>query len=1294
MKCVAIRKKVLIILLATGFSFFKYYTYGQEGVYRLKWTGNISETHEYQGKRITEQFLHFEGAEYDANGVPRYLDVIGLNGKPERLYYIKDLRYESVPDSLLNEVQLPEVLPSDVPAIHSFGSKGEYYSLDINIPAIRINPLTGKVERLASFSIGSKKTEETEGKTTKAAMSYDSSLLGSGYWYKFKVKESGVYRLSYADLVEMGLSNPGNVRLFGHGGRQLSYWNSDPRPVDMKEIPVYMNKGSDGTFGEGDYILFYAEGPLTWDYDASDDFFRQKIHGYSQAIFYFATSSHGEGARIQQTDYSALNSTVEVNEYDEYVYYEHEVYNLIGSGRVWYSSRIDLNDFDTTFTFNNLSAGDTFMLEAKVAGRSAGSRRVYLWVDGVQKQSELFPTVYLTPSYSKYAQDLYFKDKLVAGSSQINVGVSYDKIDQTDEAYIDYITLNGRSELKVAGNQTYFRDINSVGEGNIARFSLQNASSSIKIWDITNINQVHSLKGELSGSALNFKAPADTLRQYLAVNINGDFPKPLISRDERGVGEVPNQNLRSSAPANYIIVAPPVFARQAERLADFHRYEGGLTVSVVDPQEIYNEFSSGTPDISAIRDFFRHQYKKGDSDFRLNYVLLFGDGSFNNHFYKEGNTNYVLTYQSGESLIGTRSYTSDDFFGMLDDNEGEVAGLMDIGVGRLPVAAVDGSDSEAKGVVNKILGYYSSDHKDWRRRLCVVGDDQYDPGGASGEIYHMKHANELADQVLSAYPGFDVKKVLLDAYPQVSSATGDSYPDVNKELRDLFDRGLLVFCYFGHGSENQITGEIILQKSDMQTMKNKSVLPLFVTATCQFSRYDHVAIEEDNDYKIEALTSAGESGILNPDGGAVALLSTSRVVSSTENFILASNTFSHLFACDEEGNPCTLGEAIMKAKNEMSTGSINKLNFTLLGDPAMVLNYPRYMVCTDSINGVPVAEATDTLKAFSEVSISGYVAYSDSTIMDDFNGYVYPQIYDKAVQIKTFGNDEQPSYTYWDQKNLLYKGKASVSNGRFRFTFVVPKDIAYNVDMGKISYYAENGVIDAMGEYTEVYVGGTDNQASPDDLGPEIALYINDNRFEDGGMTNESPRIYAELFDDNGINTTGAGIGHDIVAVLDGEYADPFILNDHYEALADDYTQGIVSYPLSGLGEGDHYVILKVWDVYNNSSEASVGFVVMTDGGLVLDKAYNYPNPAADFTQFIYTHNSAEMEHEIVLKIYDPMGRLIARKEYTHYETGYVSEPIQWSFGSAIGPGIYPYQLEVTTPLGTSVINNRLIIIR
>jgi hypothetical protein len=1275
----------------------------QEGVYQISWTDNGKEINEIDRKLITREYLKFEGAVYDNEYlIPRFSRTIRLKEYSTDKFEIVNLKFEPVPDSLLHNLFLPEDIPmfESRAAVHRGGT--ELY-LNLSIDALQRNASNGNPERLMEFELVRVPGISAGKMQTKAiSKSAGSSILATGDWFKFKVNKTGIYKLTYEDILGMGLPNPENVSLYGHGGKQLSYSNADKRPVDLPEIPIYMNKGSDGVFGGGDYILFYAEGPVVWD--TLDSRFRQMLHLYSGSIYYFITTSHGPAHEIETIDNSGLSANVSVDSYNDYAYYEKERYNLIRSGRNWYSLQFDEAEFDTTFRFPNIIPGSKMYIDAVIAGRSEFNRSTFLKVNSTIVDTIVTLPVSYKYSYNQYASDGKFKHSMINPGSEINIGLKFSQGQISDEAYLDYITVNARCQLRKDNEVLFFRDLNSVGENSIANFIINAVSGTTQVWDVTDITNITDLKGQQSGSTFEFIAPADKLRQYVLLDVNYDYPRPVIDKSKSGVGPVENQNIRALPVVNYLIIAQDVFYAQAERLAEYHRQNSNLTVQIVSPEQIYNEFSSGTPDVSAIRDFIRQHYQKSTPDDSLRYVLLFGDGSYNNRSYREGNTNFILTYQSFNSLSPTASYAADDFYGLLDDDEGgvvigspriDIEGKLDIGIGRLPVRSINGDDEEARVVIDKILNYNDESNFDWRRVLTFVGDDQQDEGGSSDGTVHMRHADEMTTIIGNKYPGFEFKKIYLDAYEQIKSSTGAFYPAAKEDLMNSFKKGTLIFCYFGHGSENQLTGERVLQKTDVNSMKNK-FLPLFITATCQFSRYDDVAMEVQTG-EISAKTTAGEEALLNPDGGAIGLFSTTRVVYSSQNEALAIQLFNCIFDKDSNGKRLRLGDISRKSKNGLND-QINKLSFALLGDPAMLLAYPEFNVVTDSLNGVSVTENSDTLEAFSYVTVSGHVAYDDGSMISDFNGLVYPRVYDKKVKVVTLGNDEMDPFQYTDQKNLIYKGKASVQEGLFNFSFVVPKDISYSIGNGKISYYATNSNIDAKGQYTDMFVGGTNENANIDNQGPEIQLYMNDERFKDGGMTNRDPYLLAKLYDENGINTTGIGIGHDIVAAVDFEDYKSLILNDFYESDADDFRSGKVFYQLSDLGEGEHTLILKAWDVYNNSSDAIIGFVVNESDGLILEKILNYPNPASEITTFQYTHNAPDEVHQILLEIFDLSGRLITSISRNLYESGFVSEPISWnlrnSSGSNLGAGLYPYRLTVTTSLGKSYINQKLIIIR
>jgi hypothetical protein len=1282
---------IIVLLQAIGVS-------GQTGKYSLKWLDNKSITTKLKGNTIIRKYLSFEGANYsDGNLIPYYTSVFKIsNNLSEANYKIINLAFQTIPDTLRKQVELPNNLTYLTPEINIYKA-GNERDLVIKLNTVRKNEINNKYEFLKSFEIVASDSiihDKSFLKVDRETKSVQSSVLSSGYWYKVKVYKSGIYKITYSDLVNLGFTNLSNIRIFGNGGKQLSYWNSIPRPLDLQECPIYINKGSDGIFNDGDYILFYAEGPVTWYYDNTYKIFRQTLHGYSDGSYYFLTTDLGEGQKIPTVDNRNLVSNLDVNSYNTYGYYKKNLLNLIGSGRGWYTLQFDSQPFDTTFQFQGLEANQQIFVNVGLAGRSESTRSVNLKINDKIVATQSIDRVNFSPVWSTFANAVQFKYSYYPTGNQVKVGVQYNKVDLTDNAYLDYITVNARCVLSMTQNPLFFRDINSVDSGGVAKFTVENVNDDVSVWDITDVNNVFAIEGEKIGTTYDFKATTDNLHEYVLLNTGINYPEPVMDKAIKGVGVVPNQNLHNLPVYNYIIVTNEAFADLADSIAGYYRENSDLSVYVVTPELIYNEFSSGAPDVSALRDFFKNQYDRGSGTDKLRYVLLLGDGSFNNHMYVDGNTNYILTYQSLNALDPTSSYVTDDFFGLLDNNEGESSGLLDIGIGRLPLKLNNGDNTEARGVVDKILKFYRSDLKDWRGTLTFTADDGYDDAGSIDDTTFSYQANTLAEMSDKNRPGFDLKKIYLDAYTQVTSTSGPTYPDATDELIRTINKGTLLVSYTGHGSEYGLASEKFLQIQDINSLTNGELLPVFLTATCEFSRFDEVTMQGNI---ITPKTSGGEFLLLNSAGGAAALLSTTRVVYAGENFALGKNVINEIFKKDSLGKRQRLGDIVKKAKNQLGP-NINKLNFTILGDPAMIIQYPEYRVLTDSINHISVNEGIDTLKAFSKVTVSGYIGYDDSTIISNFNGIVYPSIYDKPVKVTTLGNDNQDPFTYLDQNNLLYKGRASVINGRFKFSFIVPKDISYSIDKGKISYYAENGKIDAMGEFKNVFIGGTDNNFVPDNNGPDVHLFMNDTLFKDGDITNSNPHLLGILNDEYGINTTGIGIGHDITAYLDNDVNNLYLLNDYYQAYTDNYASGQVFYPLLNIPEGEHQLTLKAWDVFNNSAEATIKFNVVSSGGLVLGNITSYPNPANDHTIFQYTHNSPGELHDVVLQVFDISGRLVVSKSRKIYESGFVSTPFEWdlkaSSGNTLQSGVYPYQLKVTTSLGTSYLNQKLIIIR
>jgi hypothetical protein len=709
---------------------------------------------------------------------------------------------------------------------------------------------------------------------------------------------------------------------------------------------------------------------------------------------------------------------------------------------------------------------------------------------------------------------------------------------------------------------------------------------------------------------------------------------------------------------------------------------------IVTPEQIYNEFSGGIPDIVAIRNFLRMKYmKQKGSAHPLKYLLLFGDGSYENKTPPPNNPNFIPTYQSQNSNVVVSSFTSDDFYGLLGDGEGEADGTEAIGIGRLPV-----SDTTQAGIViSKIKRYLDPVNMgDWKNVICLSADDE------DGNT-HMSDAEGLAAVINDSIPAYNIDKIYLDAFPQVTTVNGQSYPEVNKAINDRINFGCLIFNYTGHGNANGLAAERVVTTEDINSWKNGGKLPLFITATCEFSRFDDIDINIVT-RQMTAKPSGGEMVLLNKDGGGIALMSTTRVVYSGPNYDLNRNIFSCAFNHDESGNPLGLGDIIKIAKNNSGSGP-NKRNFTLLGDPALKLAYPYHgRVITDSVNNVSVNNKTDSLKALSLITITGHIEDPVGNPLNTFSGVVSPIIYDKPSKIKTLANDGGESMTFNVRNNILFSGKTMAINGRFRFTFIVPRDINYSFGFGKISYYANDDKADMNGSFNDIIVGGFTNSITIDNEGPDIKLFMNDTLFRDGGITDSDPRLLAIIVDQSGINTTGSGIGHDLTGFLDNDLDKSFVLNSYFENDFDNYIRGKINYALSGLSEGSHSVTVKAWDNLNNSSEKTISFRVVTGGKFVLRNLINYPNPFFDKTNISLEHNRPDNELSVMINIFNIDGRIIKIIRTKVESTGYNLPPVVWDGndegGRKVAAGIYPYTVTVITGNGeTARSSGRMIIL-
>jgi hypothetical protein len=1105
----------------------------------------------------------------------------------------------------------------------------------------------------------------------KATGSYaSSSVLADGKWFRIAVVREGIYRIDYSRLRDLGVQDPSDPRIFSNNQGQLSFYNSDPSPDDLQETEIFLETGSDGIFNSGDYLLFYAQGTSRWKFNPATAVFEHVRHNYSDTAYYFLTSGKGVGSRIVNASIPVSPATYFSSESDALYVHEIDNENLIKSGREWYqpvplSAGIAVNP-----GFSGLITTEKILYRMRVLARSP-HLSVFRLNEGASLLKSLqVQNVNLFNYTGTYAQITDSSGYFYAHSASPSFEVKFFNNGETGaRGWLDFLRLQGRKYSTYSGETITIFDSKSVAPGQITEFSIKSAGYSPFVWDVTDPYRPRNIIYSRSGDNITFRAKTDSLRKFILFSGSGQPAPAEIS------GPVPNQDLHADEPADMIIVTHPLFRKYAAMIADLHYNESGLVSEVVTPGEIYNEFSGGTTDIAAIRNFVRMKYIRQKGTQRpLRYLLLFGDGSYENRTSPPRNPCFIPTYQSQNSNVVVSSFTSDDFYGLLEEGEGEAEGTEDIGVGRLPV-----SDTTQAGIIfRKIRDYLKpSNTGDWKNVICIVADDE------DGNT-HMSDAEGLAALLSDSVPEFNIDKIYLDAFRQVTSANGQSYPDVNKAIGDRINSGCLIFNYTGHGSETGLAHERVMKTEEIKAWTNGSRLPLFITATCEFSRFDDAEINIITK-EIIGKTSAGEMVLLNPEGGAIALMSTTRVVYSAPNYFLNRNIFDTAFDRDSSGLPLRLGDIIRIAKNNSGSGP-NKRNFSLLGDPALMLSWPWHgRVVTDSINHLPADSPADTLKALSKITVSGHVEDHFGRPASDFSGVIMPRVYEKTSEVRTLANDGGLPMKFGLYSSMIFRGKTLAKNGRFSFTFIVPRDIDYTYGNGRISYYASDNTRDMTGCFSEVVVGGFADITAVDTTGPSIRLFMNDTLFRNGGITDASPRMLAIIEDPGGINTTGSGIGHDLTASLDNSKAS-FVLNNYYENDFDNYMKGRVLYNLTGLQEGSHRLKLKAWDNFNNSSEETILFVVDTDGKFILSNLINYPNPVISETRITAGHNRAGTGIEITISIYDGSGRLVRMLRNSGYSTGYQLPPVIWdgtnSGGTRVGKGIYPYRITVETETG------------
>lgn len=1101
----------------------------------------------------------------------------------------------------------------------------------------------------------------------------DNSVLNDGKWIKLGITETGIYKLTYSDLQEYGLQpsaiDPRNLAIFGNGGSMLPELNSAFRYDDLFENAVLVVGEEDGVFNENDVLLFYALNTVSWKWQ--NNRFIHEINYYSDTNFYFLAVKNDVGKRIQQQTQPSAEPLRETEYFLDYQHHENDLENLILSGKEWFGEEMSKShpELQFSFQFPNRVTNRPVRFEIDIAGRSITETFNFSVSSNGQTIVNPLPFQQLSIGNSTHAREVYQNLTFNSEADDFSFTITIDAENDNSEAWLNFIRINTWRKLIYEGTQLQFSNPDLTMENGIGRYKLSGIPEQVYLWDITEPLLPKSQEYMLDSNQLEFKAFSDTLRHFIAFEASNAFSVTNFKA-------ISNQNLHAITSCDMLIVAHPDFIAQAEELAGVHYTDDGLQSIVVNINDIYNEFGSGKADISAIRDFVRMVYLKSNQ--QLKYLLLFGDGSYDYKNRIPNNTNFISTYEASGSLVETQSFVSDDYFGLLDQNEGlEMFGILDIGIGRFPVSTKE----DAQVMVEKVKSYLlagAEQNGEWRNNITFMADD-------ADSNLHFNQAETLSQDVDTAFANLNIRKIYLDSYKRAVVPGGYRYPDANNSILSQIEEGSLIVNYTGHGGITGLSDEKVFTIGEIENLSNHNKLPFFITATCEFSRFDN-----------PGFVSAGERLLLNPTGGAIALMTTTRLAFAHSNFAVNRRVYDAMFENNRQ-QIRRLGDIIRMSKNPTSTYIYN---FVLLGDPALRLAYPKYKVEVTEFNGTSPS-LTDTLGAMSEVVLKGQIFDQNEQLVSDFNGYLYPKMFDKKSKFKTLANDGASLAAFFSYfEKLIYKGKVSVKEGQFELRYMIPKDIAYQFGQAKLSFYAVDttNYSDAGGYFNELVVGGFDETVNQDQNGPEIEMYINEPSFKNGDYSSPNPVVYIQLNDPQGIHFLGNSIGRDIVLTYEGAERKQYQLNHYFETSLDAFDRGTIMFNLHDLPAGSHRLSLKAWDLHNNSSEFEIWFKVDQTASIAISELSNRPNPFSSTTEFVFQHNKPDQPLKVTIDIFNQMGSRVTQFTRETQSSGIQSSPIKWdgtrSDGSKLPAGLYVYNVQIEDE-GGNVFNasQRLIIL-
>ncbi|WP_312172633.1 type IX secretion system sortase PorU [Chryseobacterium sp.] len=1199
--------------------------------------------------------------------------------------------WENIPAKDLYEIS-KDLLPDyEIKDVAYYNSEGERYA-NINVALFKREK--GQVKRLSSFEISETSASNSLGNTLKVGTT--TNPLSTGNFYKIKVDKSGIFKITKQFLQDNGINpssvNPKNFRIYGNGGIMLPEFNQDVKYSALQENAIQVVGEDDGVWHDSDYALFYAQGPDGYNLyntsngngfkrtDTRSDRSENVKNIYEDYSYYYINFDKGPGKRVQNVDIN-LPATPLITRFDNYQVVNKDQKNLMKVGRLWVEDTPFTTDKAVTFTTASaIQGGDEIRYRVQVIGYKSQQNSISF---DINTQNPLNTVI---PSANSGGTNEFFPLRysgLITGLSgnQITFNLKPNiTVNPNGNFYVDYLEVQYKDNLSFNGTQMNFRDFSLVSGSNTTYgFSLSNASSAEQIWDVTDITNANRRVNKAAGNTtFNFAYTAADQ------NFNNEFVafKADAAYSPQFVGRINNQNLSALQNIDYLIITVPEMMGQAQRLANYHQTKNNYNVQIVDTDKIYNEFGSGSRDLTAIRDFVT---KLNTPLGTLKYVFILGDTSYDFKNRVSNNSNVVTSYQSEESSDVIRSFVTDDYIVMTKPQTTEFItnNLPDLPVGRLPAANV----TEAANMMDKTLAYYnnlsgqSTPFGEWKMKLDFIVDDDND----GGTPFHTVMNNSLAtvfEQPTQVLKEYNVRKLYLDAFQAQSTAGGQRYPQVNQAISNDIGNSLYMF-YFGHGGINGWAQERVLTLSEIQNANNFSNVysrfPFVSTITCEFTLWD----EPDT-------SSAGEQFLKMKQGGPAAMITSSRAIDVGYGVDFTNLYTQNIFKLNNDDFQ-TLGIAHLNAKKQKGSATDHlKVNF--LGDPAMKLSRPQRLLVIDNID-TPVP---GLIRGLDFVKVTGHINNPNGTINTTFNGRVVINIFDKRLNKTTLNNDGglTPVLQYTEEGSAIVKASGTAVNGVFTVEFYVPKDINYAVGQGRILGYADNKASDVFNNQA-VQVGDINPNGINDNEPPKVKLYMNNTNFADGGITDQNPMLLACITDDTGINSTGSGIGHDITVYLDGQIINTVVLNDFFASgegngclnpsLAD-YQKGNVTYPFRNLSTGQHQLTFKVWDINNNSTTATLNFEVKdeVDQHLVINRPLNWPNPFTNKTYIQFEHNCDDML-DVNVQIYTITGKLVRTLSQPVVAEPFLQgfrtprQAIEWDgrddFGATVAKGTYIFKI-------------------